>query len=113
MCYGKTGGDYPIALLCVVESQITRLAQGKIAISSIEELCSNESIIADVMKSCAEVCKSAGLADFETPKRIGLLAPVEGVAKWTPENDMLTAAMKLKRPQIVNAFKSNIDALYS
>merc|ERR1712187_923356 len=48
MCYGKTGGEYPIALLCVVESQIKRLAEGKIANNSIEELCSNESIIADV-----------------------------------------------------------------
>ena len=38
-------------------------------------------------------------------------APAEGVAQWTPENDMLTAAMKLKRPQIVKAFKNNIDAI--
>merc|ERR1712048_324299 len=52
MCYGKTGGDWPIALLCVVESQIRRLAEEReIEASSIEELCSNQCITADVMKS--------------------------------------------------------------
>lgn len=48
-----------------------------------------------VSKSCAEACKAARLAPFEVPKKLGLVA--DG---WTPENDMLTAAMKLKRNQV-------------
>ena len=31
---------------------------------------------------------------------------------WTPENDMVTAAFKLKRANIYKAFKGAIDGLY-
>jgi long-chain acyl-CoA synthetase/cryptochrome len=32
---------------------------------------------------------------------------------WTPDNDMVTAAFKLKRQNIVAAFKSQITATYA
>jgi long-chain acyl-CoA synthetase len=32
--------------------------------------------------------------------------------EWTPENEKLTAAMKLKRENIIKAYKSDIDAMY-
>ena len=32
---------------------------------------------------------------------------------WTPENDMVTAALKLKRQNIVKANKGMLDALYA
>eukprot|EP00971_Amphidinium_carterae_P012345 243065-Amphidinium_carterae.1 len=43
-------------------------------------------------------CVESKLVDFEMPKKYSLIPPVDGVAAWTPENDLLTAAMKLKRP---------------
>jgi len=48
-----------------------------------------------VSKSCLAACKAAKLTGFEIPQKIGLVAD-----PWTPENDMLTAAMKLKRNQV-------------
>lgn len=33
--------------------------------------------------------------------------------RWTPENDLLTAAMKLKRVPIVAKHKEVLDKLYS
>ena len=33
--------------------------------------------------------------------------------RWTPENDLLTAAMKLKRVPIVAKHKEVLDELYS
>ena len=44
-----------------------------------------------------QVCKPK-LVGFEIPKRLGLVAET-----WTPDNDLLTAAMKLKRIPIVTA----------
>ena len=39
---------------------------------------------------------------------IGLVAET-----WTPDNDLLTAAMKLKRIPIVPKHKAELDALYA
>jgi len=32
--------------------------------------------------------------------------------EWTPENELLTAAMKLKRENIVKKYKNDIDEMY-
>jgi hypothetical protein len=48
-----------------------------------------------VSKSCLEACKAARLVGFEIPKKIGLVPDT-----FTPENGMLTAAMKLKRNEV-------------
>ena len=60
-----------------------------------------------VSKQCLAVCKPK-LVSFEIPKKIGLVAET-----WTPDNDLLTAAMKLKRIPIVAKHKAELDALYS
>ena len=59
-------------------------------------------------KRCLAACKGAKLAGFEIPKKIGLVDD-----PWTPENDLLTAAMKLKRVPIVAKHKAQLDTLYS
>ena len=71
------------------------------------ELCKDEKIIKEVSKQCLAVCKPK-LVGFEIPKHIGLIADT-----WTPDNDLLTAAMKLKRVPIVAKHKAELDALYS
>lgn len=110
MAYGRTGGDFPVALLCVVESALRPLGTPHgLTESSIEDLCKHSSVIAEVMTSVRQVCKEQGLNDFETPKKIALVPP----NAWTPENDLLTAALKLKRPNIVKACAAEIDAMYA
>lgn len=48
------------------------------------------------------------LAAFEIPKKVVLDAE-----PWTPENDMVTAAFKLKRVNLYKAFKGPLDAMYA
>lgn len=74
---------------------------------SFEELCEDSAVITAVADSCVARCKESRVAEFETPKKFALISEL-----WTPENEMLTAAMKLKRPVIVKANKNLIDALY-
>merc|ERR1712232_441485 len=106
MVYGRTGAEYPIALICPSESHIQRLAEANgIEAASRVALCKNPKIIIEVQQSLAEACKKCGLVDFEMPRKIALLPGDEdGQPAWTPENDLLTAAMKLKRPLITKAF---------
>jgi len=114
MVYGKTGGEFPIALICVVESQIRKIAAASsLESDSLAGLCVHKTILAEVDKACKQKCKEMGLVEFELPKSYILLPPQDGVAAWTPENEMLTNTMKLKRPVITRAFQEHIDKAYS
>jgi hypothetical protein len=61
----------------------------------MEAICASKEVLREVSKSCLAACKAANLVGFEIPKAIGLVAET-----WTPENNMLTAAMKLKRTDV-------------
>ncbi len=50
----------------------------------------------------ADVCR------FEIPERVQLVAEA-----WTPESDLVTAALKLKRKPIHAKYKEQIAALYA
>jgi long-subunit acyl-CoA synthetase (AMP-forming) len=110
MVYGKTGGEWPIALLCPQVNRLKQLANELTNVNGedVPGLCQNPQVVECVTKACKALCKQQGLAEFEIPKKFALIADA-----WTPENDMLTAAMKLKRPLIAEKHKNAIDALYA
>jgi len=112
MAYGKTGGDYHVALCCVIDPEIRKLGETKGIEGSVADLCKNEAIIPEVSASCRQMCLDTKLAEFEIPRKYVFLPTIDGVPAWTPENDMLTAAMKLKRPMIQRAHAAEIDAMY-
>jgi len=108
MCYGRTGGSYPVALICPQKPRILALAKElNLPEEDFEKLCMMDRVIEKVSESCRAQCKGQRLAEFEVPKKIALIADL-----WTPENDMLTAAMKLKRPIIAAKHKAQIDRAY-
>lgn len=107
MCYGKTGGDYPIALICPQKPKIENLAAELGVKGTYEELCVDPKIVDAVSKALTAQCKASKLVEFEIPKKYALIAEA-----WTPENDLLTAAMKLKRPIIAEKHKEEIAKLY-
>jgi long-subunit acyl-CoA synthetase (AMP-forming) len=108
MCYGKTGGEYPIALICPSKARITSLAAEVAVTGTFEELCKKKEIVDHVSKELIKQCKASKLVEFEIPKKYALISEL-----WTPENDLLTAAMKLKRPIIVEACKAEIAQCYA
>jgi len=61
-----------------------------------------------VLLEVQNVAKDLKLKSIETARNVWLLPD-----DWTPENQMLTVAMKLNRPYVVKAFKSTIDTLYA
>lgn len=113
LVYGKTGGEYHIALICVIDGEIRKLGETKGIEGSVADLCKKEEIIADVSASCRQMCLDTKLHEFEIPRKYALIPTIDGVPAWTPENDLLTAAMKLKRPMIQRAHAAEIDALYA
>eukprot|EP01097_Dermamoeba_algensis_P001847 TRINITY_DN1713_c0_g1_i1.p1 TRINITY_DN1713_c0_g1~~TRINITY_DN1713_c0_g1_i1.p1 ORF type:complete len:716 (+),score=215.26 TRINITY_DN1713_c0_g1_i1:1-2148(+) len=60
-----------------------------------------------VHSSIIEACKKAKLKTVELPKYVYVVDD-----EWTPENLMLTAAMKIKRSEIEKKYAKQIDAMY-
>jgi len=108
MCFGRTGSEFPVALVCPVKSKILALGAELGIQSDYAGLCQNSQVVQRVSKACLDACKAQKLQAFEIPKKFALISDT-----WTPENDMLTAAMKLKRPDIVKKHKADIDSLYA
>eukprot|EP00299_Pterocystis_sp_00344_P011619 c5453_g1_i1.p1 GENE.c5453_g1_i1~~c5453_g1_i1.p1 ORF type:complete len:359 (+),score=99.22 c5453_g1_i1:3-1079(+) len=115
MVYGRTGSAYVIAIICPNERELKTFAEkSQINFTSVAELCNNSAVIKEVFDACQQVCKQHGLVAFEMPQKVLLVVAPEGSGPaWTPENGLLTAAMKLKRPQIVKAHEAAITALYA
>jgi long-subunit acyl-CoA synthetase (AMP-forming) len=107
MCYARSTESYCVALVCPSHAALKALAKSLgVGSSDVAALCADKSVVAEVTKQCQSACKGK-LVGFETPKKIGLVAD-----PWTPENDLLTAAMKLKRVPICKAHAKDLDALY-
>eukprot|EP00405_Crypthecodinium_cohnii_P013968 CAMPEP_0206450172 /NCGR_PEP_ID=MMETSP0324_2-20121206/18549_1 /ASSEMBLY_ACC=CAM_ASM_000836 /TAXON_ID=2866 /ORGANISM="Crypthecodinium cohnii, Strain Seligo" /LENGTH=715 /DNA_ID=CAMNT_0053919735 /DNA_START=53 /DNA_END=2200 /DNA_ORIENTATION=- len=108
MVYGKTGGEFPVALICPQKPRIMELGKELGLQGDFAALCKESKVQERVTKECQAVCKEKKLVAFEIPKKFALISDM-----WTPENDMLTAAMKLKRPAIAQKHKAELDSLYA
>ena len=108
LCYAESSRSHCVALICPSHPALKALgASLGVATDDVAALCVEPKVVAEVSKQCLAVCKGK-LVGFETPTKFGLVAET-----WTPENDLLTAAMKLKRVPIVAAHKAQLDALYA
>lgn len=113
MVYGRTGAKSVIALVCPQKPAIMDFASTNGLTGTFGELCKNPVIIAEVSKSCVKQCKAGGLNGFEIPTALSLLVGPDGGPAWSPENEMLTTTLKLKRPIIAKAFAAEIDDAYA
>ena len=110
LCYALSSKSNTIALVVANEAALRAKCKAAAAAgpdATLAALCANKAVVAEVLACVKDVCKTK-LAAFELPTRIALLP-----APWTPENDMVTAALKLKRVNIVGANKATLDALYA
>jgi len=73
---------------------------------SYEHLCENQDIKKLLIADLSKVANQAGLRSIEKINNIKLF-PEE----WTPENGMLTAAMKIKRFEVYKKWQPEIEAL--
>ncbi|ORY39427.1 acyl-CoA synthetase [Rhizoclosmatium globosum] len=107
--------SYAIALIQPVEKEIRALA-GELANNpnldvehlDYDELCARKDIRNRVHGSLNEIAKSL---KFKTAEIVGsvVLTPEE----WTPQNGMLTPAMKLQRKFIVDRYRTAVAEAYT
>lgn len=108
MAYGKSSEACIVAAVVPNEKALRAWAEtkGKGA-ASFTELCEDAEAVEEVAKSVAKAVKGK-LVAFEIPAKVALSAE-----PWTPENDLVTAAMKLKRPNIVKALSAKLEGAYA
>merc|ERR1712194_253579 len=77
--------------------------------SDLDALCADPKVNAAVKEKVTAHCKAAKMVAFEFPQKVHLCKDV-----WAPEtNELLTAQLKLKRPQIAKFYENEIAKMYS
>ena len=107
----KPSKSYTIAIIVPKHSALMELAlvtKNDYSGMNFEELCIDERIKEEVLKSITSHGLSLGLEKFEIPKKIYLTTE-----PWTPDSGLVTSAMKLKRKEIDNHFGTQIHQMYS
>ncbi|XP_056630489.1 long-chain-fatty-acid--CoA ligase 4 isoform X2 [Diorhabda carinulata] len=107
--YGESSKDYCVALVVPNQHQLKDLAAKKgISEKSFEELCKDETLERAVVQELAEHGKRNKLAKFEIPAAVKLVTEV-----WSPDMGLVTAAFKLKRKDIQERYKHEINRMYA
>jgi long-chain acyl-CoA synthetase len=110
--YADSFQDFPVAIALLQISYVRKWVkdnnlESKINVEDVDAICNNEIIHDVVFNDLKRVGKEGGLKKFEFINDVALVNDI-----WTPENGMLTAAMKLKRPNLVQKYGKILDRLY-
>ncbi|CAG2182477.1 unnamed protein product, partial [Oppiella nova] len=106
--YGHLYHSYLVALVVPNQLAVVRLAKRlKIDYNSFSELCENKQLISYLKHQIRRHGLNARLSKHEIPEHMSLCCE-----EWTPDNGLVTAAMKLKRKQIINRYQKSIDQMY-
>jgi long-subunit acyl-CoA synthetase (AMP-forming) len=106
-CYAESTYDYCVALVCPSHLALKALAKTLgVASEDVAVLCEDPKIVAEVSKQILAAVKGK-LTGFEIPKKVALIADT-----FTPENEMLTSAFKLKRKPIADQHRAVLNKLY-
>ncbi|KAJ2697205.1 long-chain fatty acid-CoA ligase [Coemansia sp. IMI 203386] len=99
----------PCAIVNIDGAQIAHIAdEAGVGYNNPSEIATNPDFVRAVLSDLQRVAKRNSLTKQET-----LTAIVVDAELWSPENDRLTPAMKLKRSDIRDHNKDSLDAMYS
>lgn len=101
--------NYVIALVTPNQKSLSKLAQqlGRAENATREELCSDPQICQKALEAVLESARENGLHKIETPVRIKLCSE-----EWTADSNLITAAFKLKRNNVISHYKNDIKELF-
>ena len=105
----KSEANYVIGLVTPNQKSLLSLAKqlGKPSTHTREQLCSDKDICDKVYECVVNSARENGLHKIETPIKIHL-CPEE----WTADNNLITAAFKLKRNNVISYYGNHIKQLF-
>jgi len=107
MMYGDSYKNNIVAIMLPHQQYLLQWASENNITGSVNELVNNEKVIKTVLNTFQELGVKNKKKKFEFIMAVKLVT-----GEWTPENGLLTAAMKLKRQDIVKFYQKDIDELY-
>jgi len=106
--YADSFRSNTIAFIVPIQEALERLAKNYMNYdASYEDICADPGVVQEVLKNLSAHGKNNGLEKFEIPTEIQLCPDI-----WMPDSGLVTAAFKLKRKAIQDAFQSSIDMMY-
>lgn len=107
--YGDSYHNYVIAIIAPQAKALENLAksQGKDGWTR-EQLCRDPAIVAAITKAIADHGRRAKLHKTEIPTKVLVVSE-----EWSPDSGLVTAAMKIRRRNIEDHYKNDIDRLYN
>jgi len=107
--FGDSMRSAPVALVVPgevwLQKALVKLSKDNM---SRAEACLDPEVVAHVLNILTKHAVVQKLQKFEIPDGIFLVAE-----PWTPESGLITAAFKLKRKALENAFKDDLEELYA
>lgn len=74
----------------------------------LDDICNNAEVIDTVHQDVVRVGFAQGLKAIELPSLVALCSD-----EWSPDNDLLTAAMKLKRVNVHRRYRDQLAQLFA
>ena len=108
--YGDSFHTNLVALVVPNPKSVQKLAEELEIISNdrkSKDYYNNEKLVQQVLREFSKFGSESGLNKMEIPTKIKLC-----VEDWTPNNGLITAALKLKRKNIQNFYQKDIDFMY-
>ncbi|PAV71130.1 hypothetical protein WR25_07331 isoform C [Diploscapter pachys] len=106
--YGDSDKSYVVALVVANQKNVTTMAENLgVNTSNFEKVCKNKKVNEALLKELQNHA-SGKLERGETPQKIFIVHE-----PWTPASGLLTEALKLKRKNIENTYKKELQAMYS
>jgi len=77
------------------------------------ELAASKEAKAFIMEEIKKEASAGGLKSFEVPKAVHLEGNINELLQgFSIDNDCLTPTFKLKRPQLLKKYQTEVDAMY-
>jgi len=107
MMYGDSFKNNIVAIMLPHPQYLNQWAAENELKGSLNDLVKNDKVKKAVLDSFNELGSKNKKKKFEFITNVKIVT-----GEWTPENGLLTAAMKLKRQDIVKFYQKDIDELY-
>lgn len=106
--YGNPIKDFLVALIAPNKKNLQILAQSlSKEKTDLKNLCDDKDIRGKVLESLQKTLKQSKLLKHEIPRDVKLCAD-----EWTPENGLVTAALKLRRKNLLDFYQKDINSMY-
>jgi len=102
--YADPSRDFIIAIIIPDKKQLKKINPEL----DLNEACNHREVKKDVVAQLKEYGIKNGLKNFEIPAKVLIV-----LDEWTPENGLVTAALKIRRKFIYDEYQKEIQATYN